>query len=125
MGAKHYTELQAWQLANGLKRAVYAATQPERIARDRRFCEQIRESAASAPANIAEGFGRYLHKDFARFLRQAISSLDETQNHIDDGVDRGHFEASLAARLHELLGRARAATVALMNYLSRTPGWGQ
>ena len=52
------------------------------VARRRRFCDQIDHSTSSAPSNIAEGFARYTPKEFARFLRIAIGSLGETQNHL-------------------------------------------
>jgi four helix bundle protein len=35
---------------------------------------QVREAARSAPRNIAGGFGRFKHADFARFVRIAKSS---------------------------------------------------
>ena len=45
--------------------------------------KQIRESSASIPANIAEGFGRrYYPRDFIHFLIIALGSSEETKNHI-------------------------------------------
>jgi four helix bundle protein len=48
-------------------------------------------SAGSAPRNIAEGFGRYLPREFSQYLRVANGSLMETSNHLLDGYDRGYF----------------------------------
>ncbi len=43
---------------------------------------QLRRSASSVPANIAEGFGRYHFQENIQFCRQARGSLEETINHI-------------------------------------------
>ena len=45
--------------------------------------QQLIRSAASVPANIAEGFAKKVYpKDFIRFLNIALGSSDETQCHI-------------------------------------------
>jgi four helix bundle protein len=45
---------------------------------------QIRRSAKSIPANIAEGFGRRRYKqDYVRFVVYALASCDETRVHLD------------------------------------------
>jgi four helix bundle protein len=45
---------------------------------------QIRRSAKSIPANIAEGYGRRRYKkDYVRFLVCALASCDETRVHLD------------------------------------------
>jgi four helix bundle protein len=40
---------------------------------------QIRRSASSIPANIAEGCGKYTDQDFARYLQIALGSTHETE----------------------------------------------
>lgn len=45
---------------------------------------QIRRSAKSIPANIAEGFGRRRYKqDYLRFIFIALASCGETQLHLN------------------------------------------
>ena len=48
------------------------------IATDVKFHGQLSDAAASGPRNIAEGFGRYYHPEFARFARIAKSSEQES-----------------------------------------------
>src|SRR5688572_252746 len=90
-GARSHTELIAWQLANELKLAVYALLERGPIARHGDLRGQLQRSASNAPRAIAEGFGRYLPDDFARYLRYANGELKETFDALQDGRDRGCF----------------------------------
>jgi len=116
-GAKHFRELVCWQLANELKLEVYKLVDRSDFKRDFRFYDQIRDAAASVTRNIAEGFGRRSHADFARFLDVSRGSLAELQNHLQDAVDRGHCDADDFARLNALSERTAAATARLQRYL--------
>ena len=118
-GARAYTELDAWKLANELKLGVYALIRAGEVQRDFEFRDQIRNAAASAPRNIAEGFGRYVPRDFAQYLRIANGSLMETTNHLHDRVDRGYFKPEQVADLVILAKRSSAATTRLIRYLQQ------
>lgn len=98
--AKDFTELVAWQLADELRRLIFEITARPAAARDFRYCDQCKDAARSGPSNIAEGFGRYRHRDFAHFLRIAIGSLKEVQDLLIDGHERGYGTPA------PLLGRA-------------------
>ncbi len=120
VGVRRYEELVAWQLANELKQKVYALVDQSTARDDRRFCDQIKDSAASAPRNLAEGFACYRHPEFARYTRIAKASLTETHNHLGDGVDRRHWPPQDAEPLKELANRAVGACVRLLKYLEST-----
>src|SRR5207248_2771843 len=75
---------------------------------------QIRDSGASAPANISEGFGRYVPRDFANYLRIAKGSLNETRNHLIDARDRGYLRDPLLSRLMNLTRAAERVTTGLL-----------
>jgi four helix bundle protein len=120
MGVRRYADLVAWQLANELKKSVYALVDGTTAASDRKFCDQIKDAAASGPRNLAEGFGCYRHPEFARYTRIAKASLVETHHHLGDGIDRGHWSPQAAAPLHELADRAVGACVRLLAYLEST-----
>lgn len=120
MGAKHFTELMTWQLANRLKTEIYEITSRDRVIGDRGFCNQIRDSASSVCSNLGEGFARYSHRDFARFVVIARGSMMETQNHLLDAVDRGHIEEDEFKRLWEVSRSAVAAVTGLLKYLQKT-----
>ena len=92
VGVRTFTELDAWKLSNAVKLGVYDLIREGKAARDLEFRDQIRNAAASAPRNIAEGFGRFRPREFAQYLRIANGSLMETSNHLRDGVDRCNCE---------------------------------
>ena len=121
MVAQHYKELDCWQLAHELKCEVIAFTAKMPARADRDFCDDIRASARSAPSNIAEGFGRETHRDFAHFLSIARASLIETDNHLQDALDCEYITQAEHERLSILAHRALGATTALQSYLLRTP----
>lgn len=120
MGVSRYEDLVAWQLANELKRNVYELVARTTARDDRRFCDQIRASAASATSNLAEGFGCYRHPEFATYARIAKASLLETHCHLGDGVDRRHWSPQDAKPLLEQADRAVGACVRLLAYLDTT-----
>jgi len=120
MGAKRYHDLDVWRLADELEKKVYALVDGSGARDDRRFCDQIKDSASSAPTNLAEGFACYRHPVFARYVRVAKSSLTETHNHLGDGVDRRYWKPQHAKPLQELADRAIGASVRLVEYLEST-----
>src|SRR6476469_5114450 len=103
-GFSRYEDIVAWQLADELKREVVALTATGPAARDFKFRDQIRDSAASVTRNIAEGFGRFRPAEFARFLEFARGSLAETHNSLRDGRDRGYYTPEDCNRLSRLAG---------------------
>ncbi len=112
--AKRFEDLLCWQLSREVKCEVLAFTAIPAAVNDRRFCDQIRDSSAGAPRNIAEGFGRYRPGDFARFLEYARASLMETQNHLIDARDRRYISEATYARLFNLSQAALRTTTRLM-----------
>ena len=121
-GARHFRELTCWQLAHELKLALYQLADTPEVQRDLRFRDQLRDAAASAPRNIAEGFGRRTHREFAHFLDIARGSLTECQNHLQDAVDPGHLQPADFTPLDTLAKRACGAVARLQRYLRSGSG---
>ena len=116
-GAGHFRDLTCWQLAQELKLALYRLSDSQSVSKDARFRGQLRDAAASAPRNIAEGFGRRTHRDFAAFLDIARGSLMECQNHLQDAVDRGYMSVTEFIPLNSLAQRTCGAVARLQRYL--------
>ena len=70
---------------------------------------QIRRSAKSIPANIAEGFGRRRYEqEYIKFLVYALASCDETRVHLDILFQTGSLQEATYQPLvsrYDLLGR--------------------
>jgi four helix bundle protein len=120
MGARNFKELLAWQAADALRRGVIAATASGAGSRDFTFVDQIRRAANSACANIAEGFGRYQHKEFAQFLSIAKGSLAEVQDHLTAAEAMGYLDAEATRTLNREADRALRLTASLITHLRRT-----
>jgi four helix bundle protein len=102
MPVAHYRELIVWQKALDLAHECYVAS--KRFPREELFgfTSQIRRSASSIPANIAEGQGRQHTKEFLHFLSIARGSLMELETHL---ILCNRVELLPADTLEQLLGR--------------------
>jgi four helix bundle protein len=81
-GISSYRDLKVWQDAMALAEACYLLTR--RFPKDELFglTSQIRRSATSIAANIAEGHGREQTGSFIQFLRISQGSLKELETHL-------------------------------------------
>ena len=89
---KSFRELDVWNKAMELTDLVYEIAsnlpQSEKYA----LGDQIRRAVVSIPSNIAEGFGRDSHKDFAHFLSIARGSLYEVDTQLEIALRRGYIK---------------------------------
>jgi four helix bundle protein len=77
-----FRNLVVWQKAHSTVLQIYRLT--KRFPDDERFglTSQLRRSASSIPANLAEGCGRGSDQDFARFVQIAMGSATEVEYHL-------------------------------------------
>lgn len=116
-GARRHEDLEVWQLADELKREVYALVKVGPAARDFKFRDQIRDSSASSTKNIAEGFGRFHPGEFARFMEFAVASAMTTTDSLKDGLDRGYFIPERVATAQRLAERTIRCSSRFIVYL--------
>lgn len=79
---RSYRDLQVWEGGMRLAEACYLTTKAFPREEIYGITSQIRRSAASVPANVAEGYGRNSPKEFVRFLRIVQGSLKELETHL-------------------------------------------
>jgi four helix bundle protein len=88
--AKTFKDLVVWQKAHRFVLAIYALTAD--FPRSETYCltSQMRRSAISIPANIAEGFKKRGISDKTRFLNIAQGSLEECRYYLILVQDLGY-----------------------------------
>jgi four helix bundle protein len=91
---RSHRDLIVWQKAMDLVVTVYRATETFPKAETYGLTSQIRRAVTSIPANIAEGQGRRLTKEFVYFLANARGSLLELDTHLESAARLGFLETS-------------------------------
>ena len=87
-GWKDFREIAAWRLARELKLQVDVFLARPEIKKKFSLVDQLYDAARSGPSNIAEGFGKFGNKEFARYARMAKGSEVEVLNHLIDLHDQ-------------------------------------
>ena len=116
-GFKKFEEIIAWQKARRVTKRIYESTSERSFSRDFALRDQIRRSAISIMANIAEGQGRNSDKEFANFLNISHASVAETQSHLYVAVDLGYIAAGDFGEIYEQLEEIAKMTMGLMKHL--------
>jgi four helix bundle protein len=97
-----FSDLTVWQKAHELTLAIYKVT--EKFPRSEQFgiVSQMRRSAASVSANIAEGFGRRTTKELLRCLQISRGELEETRYFLILSRDLHHIPAAEYENMYNL-----------------------
>lgn len=102
---RHYKHLLAYEQSYRMVLEVFRLTQEFPRHEQYELGRQLRSSARSVPANIAEGWAkRQSSAEFRRYLQNAIGSCEETQVWLDFCFDHAyittkqhdHFKAEYA-----------------------------
>jgi four helix bundle protein len=119
MGWKRFTEIRAWQLSMELEREFAAILARSPACGNRRFCDDALDAAASAPRNIAEGFGRDGDREFASFVNIARGSQLETQTNLLLAKNRRYMTEEEFQRLWAISEEMVKTTLGLLKELRR------
>ncbi len=87
-----FKELEVWSKSHELTVLVYRLTHNFPREEVYGLTSQLRRSAASIAANIAEGCGRRSDRELARFLQIARGSASETEYHLLLAKDLGFLK---------------------------------
>ena len=89
-----FKDLTVWEKSQQLVKAIYESTSSFPKEEIFGLTAQIRRSAVSIPANIAEGCGRKTDKELCRFLDIANGSAFELETLIILSTDLNYLEES-------------------------------
>jgi four helix bundle protein len=90
------------------------------------LASQMRRSAASIPANIAEGYGRYYYQESIRFCYLARGSLMELSSHIDLSFSQSYLPDELKSSLEEKINDVLKLIHGYIKYLKQSKtGWNE
>jgi four helix bundle protein len=121
MKLTRFEDLECWQEARHLVRKVYAATNDGAFKKDLRLSGQIQAAAASAMANIAEGFIRHSDKEFMQFLFIAMASAAEVQSHLYIAVDQQYVDQQQFQEIYDQANKTAMIISGLIKYLRTKP----
>ncbi len=114
---ERFEDIQAWQKARELNKAIYGITKNSHFSKDFSLREQIRRASVSIMANIAEGFGRKSKKEFSNFLNMAHGSAAEVQCHLYVALDQKYINQEDFDILYEKVEEVSKMIQGFMKYL--------
>ena len=86
-----FENLEVWQLGMALTDKIYELSKKYPEMERFNLMSQLISSVTSIPLNIAEGSGKSSKKDFARYIRNAIGSLLETDTNLKIAIRRDYI----------------------------------
>ena len=96
---RSFTDLDTWKKGHQFVLGIYKITKGFPKHEIYGLTSQLRRSAVSITANVAEGFNRFSFKDKNRFYYNARGSISESQNHILIARDIGYIDNSTSQEL--------------------------
>ncbi len=115
-----FEEIEAWQKARELTRAVYQASRKGDFSKDFALRDQVRRAATSVMSNIAEGFERGGTTEFLYFLAVAKGSAGELQSQLYVALDEGYVPEQEFAKIMAIATSTKRLIAGFMNYLRRS-----
>lgn len=100
---KDFTEMPVWQKAMEIAEKCFYISENLPKKEDYALTSQLRRSAQSISANIAEGFGRRTTKDKSRFYDISRGSAFETKSHLIYGVKVNYFLENQYLEIEKLI----------------------
>ncbi|MEM9953787.1 MAG: four helix bundle protein [Chloroflexota bacterium] len=94
-----FRKLQIWQLSHELTLKLYKVVSSFPDSEKYNLTSQIKRSASSIPANIAEGCGRKTNGELEHFLYIAMGSASELEYHLLLSKDLGIIDTNLHSEL--------------------------
>jgi four helix bundle protein len=119
---RRFEDLECWQEARRFVSLIYGLCKKPAFRRDFELVGQMKRSAISVMANIAEGFHRTSKKDFMKFLDYSRASIAETLSHSYVALDQGYIGQADMNTLRAHADIVWKKVNNFISYLSKTSG---
>ena len=120
MTINQFEDIEAWQSARTLTKAIYIISNDGLFAKDFGLRDQIRRAAVSIMSNIAEGYGRGGNKEFMQFLSIAKGSVAEVQSQLYIVFDVGYIQQEKFIELSNLAKSTGNLIGGFIRYLGKS-----
>jgi four helix bundle protein len=117
---KRFQDLIAWKLGFRIAVLAYEVTKDFPNEEKYNLTGQLRRSASSIPANIAEGFGRHTPREYLNFPYYARGSVAETESHLELAYSLGFLKQAQMDELQNLCLEARKTLQGLIRHVRST-----
>lgn len=114
-----FKKLEVWKFAHKVVCDIYLETTHFPKTEAYGLTAQIRRSAASVPANIAEGSGRRGDREFSRFVRISLGSATELEYHLLLSRDIGLLDPTTHDQLSSKIVRVQGMLAGLLRVLQQ------
>lgn len=115
---ERFEDIQAWQEARELAKAVYRVSSNGLWAKDFALRDQIHRAVISVMSNIAEGFDRKGDAEFGRFLSIAKGSVSEVKAQLYVALDQHYIDEATFKTLYESCDKVVRFLGGFIRYLS-------
>ena len=116
---KPHKKLDLWQKSIIMVQKIYDIANSFSRNEEYGLTNQIRRSAVSIPANIAEGAARQTKKEFIRFLHMAQGSLSELDTLLEISKKLGYLREDRGKDLESVLDGIDKMLTGLIKSLKR------
>ncbi len=114
---RNYRDLEVWSKAHNLTLQLYRTSRSFPKEEFYGLTSQMRRSAISVGANLAEGCGRQTTAELARFVRIAMGSASELDYHLLLAHDFDYLQPDEYRKLSQELTRVRKMLASLLSTL--------
>ena len=118
--AKMFEELQIWQKARELVKAIYKITMSDKFKKDYSLSDQIRRSSVSVMSNIAEGFERGSNTEFVQFLYIEKGSAGEVRTQLYIAYDLKYIDDQVFESASRMSIELSKGISRFINYLKKS-----
>lgn len=118
---KRFEEIEAWQTARELTKAIYSFTEEGKFSRDFGLKDQIRRASVLIMSNISEGFESQTQPQFIRYLGVAKASAGEVRSQLYVCKDLEYVTQDQFVKAFAMAEKASRQIARFISYLETHP----